>query len=369
MAALEQVLLSAPIGKTSKRCYISNLKILQRYFPDKSMEDILAAPDSTIAVICDKYKNPQTRKAHAAAIKALFKYTPELQCKYPAQHAKWSMFHTTQDRVIATRVMNAEFSDREKTNWVPWDEVLRKEHHLSQTEYGSMRHLLLSMYTHIEPLRQDFGNVQILLTMPKSVSNLTCNGVVVPSKGPGTLILSKYKTQNSYGVYRRDLPESLTEIIRKSLEDTPRGYLFIDIHGKPYTSSNSFTKYSNKILRDLFAKRFTVSMIRHSFISNIDFNSSTPMQLIQTSRNMAHSMMQQQLYRRMPNAEHRQPAAHTFTANQPQPPPPPPPPLSPTPAPSRPALPAPRTITTTGRTSTGSRPTNQAGQRYVTISI
>ena len=132
----------------------------------------------------------------------------------------------------------------------------------------------------------------------------------------------------------------MTSLIRESLRRRPRKFLFDQEDGTPYLKRNSFTKFSNRVLERLFGKKFTVSMMRHSFISEgVDYNESTPGALFETARHMHHSIAQQQLYRRKVNdpVETAGPTAGTAAPVYPQqqqllPPAPPPP------APSPPAL-------------------------------
>lgn len=294
--------MAAPISEQSKKCYLRNLRTLTtKVVPGHSIEEVIQHADTSIAQIQKKYENTQTRKAMAAAIKALFKHVPSLKTKFPTQADAWNAFHAAQDRIISTKVMNSEMSERERANWVEWADVIAKQRALARDAYGSDEHLLLSMYTLIEPLRQDFGNVAVIPAMPRNMSDLgEGNHIAIPEQGPGTLVLSKYKTQGAYGIYTRDIPAELADVIRASLRRKPRGWLFVGARGKPFPL-HTFTIYSNKLLQTIFGKKVTVTTLRHSFISNIDFNQSTPSQLMRTSRNMAHSLIQQQLYRRRPD--------------------------------------------------------------------
>jgi hypothetical protein len=52
-----------------------------------------------------------------------------------------------------------------------------------------------------------------------------------------------------------------------------------------------------------------VSLLRHSFISSTDFNEATPKELIQKAKNMTHSLLMQQMYRRRLPTEKKVPEA------------------------------------------------------------
>ena len=152
-------------------------------------------------------------------------------------------------------------------------------------------------------LRQDFGNIRVLRGRPAIPKAYEQHNyiVILPNGSDGELTLNKYKTSSKYKTLTRQIPDKLIRVILASLRKQPRDYLFVDDRGLPYTKKNSYTKYSNRILQKIFNKRVTVSTLRHSFISSIDFNASTPRDLFEKSRNMAHSIAMQQLYRKKPD--------------------------------------------------------------------
>jgi integrase len=151
----------------------------------------------------------------------------------------------------------------------------------------------------MEPVRADYGNVA-LVDRPLPGGNY----IVMPTH---TLVLNEYKTKTKYGTFHRNVPQELMDIIRLSLQRHPRQYLFVDESGRPYELQNSYTKFANRLLKNIFGKSVTISLLRHSFISGIDFNRTTPAQLMEISHNMMHSMVMQQLYRRQvePSSPHQ----------------------------------------------------------------
>ncbi|KAL4852911.1 hypothetical protein ACK3TF_006039 [Chlorella vulgaris] len=285
------------LSESSKAQYLEKLSTLTK-LTGQSLEWILDHPEEVYAAILKSYTSSSTHRAFIAAIKAVYHYNEGLQASKHAAYEKYAEYQAIASQVLQDRYMNAEPSDRERKNWVPWAEVLAKERELAATQCGSTDHLLLAMYCLIEPLRQDFGKLRVLLDrMPPSDS--TRNFLAIARDGSwGKLILNQYKTAKHYSTFERDLPPNLLRIIKASLIAHPRRYLFVTEHGLPYEKSNSFTQFSNRVLKRLFGRAFTVSMMRHSRISSIDFNVSTPGQLFSTAHNMRHSLATQQLYRR-----------------------------------------------------------------------
>lgn len=288
---------SGTLSANSKGQYIERLSTLSKAM-GKSPDYFVNHPKTVAEFVQAKYTCPLTQRSFIVAIKALFHHNPELKMSHARQFSAYGLFQNAMSQEVHQRYMNAEPSEKERQNWVPWPEVVAKERELASTEYGSTNHLLLAMYCLIEPLRQDYGAVRILVDQrpaPFAKGNYL---VISKDASQGTLILNDYKTAKSYGAFERTLPANLMGVIRQSLIRQPRAYLFVDDSGDAYASKNSYSKFSNRILKRLFGKSFTVSMMRHSHISNIDFNASTPGQLMQTSKNMAHSLAMQQMYRR-----------------------------------------------------------------------
>lgn len=320
------------IGKSTKKLYIRNLTYLVEK-TQRPLEELIRRPRSTFQIIQREYENVKTRKTLIIAIKAIFKYVPELRCSEERAWKKWHDYFIRLDHQITTALRSGEPTSRERHNWVPWANVVAKEQDLARTEFGSWDHLLLAMYTLIPPARQDYNAVYIVHKKPQEISR--GNFIVLPEDTslPATLYMNNYKTFKAYGTYTRELPLDLTKVIRASLNKHPRRFLFIQENGEPYLKRDSYTHFSNRALERLFGKRFTVTMIRHSFISEgLDFNSATPGELFDAAKDMHHSLAQQQLYRRKMHhlggvsAPQQQPQLQQQPQAPPQQPPPPPPP-------------------------------------------
>jgi hypothetical protein len=290
------------ISQNSKLLYLNQLKSLAKLFPGVSYDDILRQPKTSYLKIKKAYPNFNTQRSFIAAVKALLKHVDGLQCVFEKDAQKWNDLYMKLTTHINKRVESASLSEREEKSWIDWSSVLETVHKLGNSEYGSMRHLLLCMYTFIEPLRQDYGHVKLTRTQPLSPLNGENKGnYMVFGKQNTTLYLNTYKTFKKYNTLVRPIPEKLRNVILHSLRSKPRKWLFIDAFGDPYTNRNSYTKWCNRMLYSIFQpKKVTVSTLRHSFISSIDYNRALPGQLFKVAHNMGHSVAQQQMYRRKP---------------------------------------------------------------------
>lgn len=287
----------APISDTTRKQYAASLCTFLNFAGGPgNLERLVSRPRESLELLEGQYSNYQTRKSFVAAVKALFKYVPGVGRAYPDAKPAWHDAFKSIDKCILDHVATAEPTHRELVNWVTWEDVLAKQRELATMSYGSTEHLLLSMYSLIEPLRADYGNVKLVRRLLDE-STTTGNFASLPPATP-RLVLNEYKTSARYGRFERDLPPALVDVIQKSLELHPRDHLFVDESGAPYVRTNSYIKFANRILEKLFAKKFTMRLLRHSFVSGLDFNESTPGELMKHSKNMLHSMTQQQLYRR-----------------------------------------------------------------------
>jgi len=289
---------SFEISQSTKKAYAIQIERLIEE-TGQPLEYILRHPQETINTLDSLNTSIVTKRSRISSLCGLLKHWDEGKKKYTTEHQQWCSFQRDLNRSISEKALDGEASEREIINWVPWHKVLAREKELSKTQYGSNEHLLLAMYTHIEPMRADFGNVKLYFSDPPDCTRTREGNFVYCSKDPqkSYICLNQYKTMKKYGRFHRKLPDSLVQIIHANLVIQPREYLFA-FDGEPYTKKNSFGKYANRIFNNLFQKRMTISLMRHSFISAIDFNMTKAKDLIQVSRNMQHSLGMQQYYRR-----------------------------------------------------------------------
>lgn len=293
----KETIQNTDLSEKTKALYVGQIeKLLQE--TGKPIEWILAHPDETIRALDETDYSLPTKRNRVSSICSLFKYWGDASGELSPEREKWCAAQKRMNHESMVRILEGNPSTREIINWVPWNKVLRMERFLRKTEFASPKHLLLAMYTHIEPMRSDFGHVAILTAKPEQCDS-SMNWVflsTVPHQS--TICLNKYKTHNKYGTFTRILPESLVTILRANLAQHPRKYLFVTTSNMPYTKNNSFTKYANRTLYQIFGKHLSISLLRHSFISAIDYNRSTPGDLVSVSKNMMHSLSMQQMYRR-----------------------------------------------------------------------
>ncbi len=289
------------VSATTRRQYVRQLLKWISISGAGNIRDVISAPEVMFQLLDREPLSEHAKKLMIASVCSLLKHSDDLGSKYCAQKLKWSAKLKSMNELHFERSSTMQATPREIVNWVEWKDVLRKERELATYEFGSDRHLLLALYCLIDPIRADFGNVRVAIDkrIGRRYDEKKYNHIYLTSTaGKSFLVLHEYKTSKTYGRFARYLPDELARIIASNMQNNPREWLIIDTHGNPYDKRNSFTKYVNRVLEELFNKKFTIRMLRHSRISSVDYNEATPREIIKLSKNMHHSVGMQQLYRR-----------------------------------------------------------------------
>ena len=156
---------------------------------------------------------------------------------------------------------------------------------------GSIHKLLIGFYTHIPPVRADYFATQLL---PFGQTPTSPNYIFYDSIHSHSVI-TDFKTSSFYKQITNDLPSELHRQLILSLQKFPRNYLFVNKNGEPFTR-NGFTKWASEHLFQLSKKGLTITMLRHIYISSLDFN-SPPVLLLEIGKKMGHQLSQQMLYK------------------------------------------------------------------------
>jgi hypothetical protein len=156
---------------------------------------------------------------------------------------------------------------------------------------GSINKLLIGFYTYIPPVRADYFATQLL---PFGHIPTSSNYIFYDSTHSHSVI-TDFKTSAVYKQIVNDLPPELHRQLILSLQQFPRNYLFVNKNGEPFTR-NGFTKWAVERLFQIFNKGLTLTMLRHIYISSLDFNiAATELQAI--GLKMGHQLSQQMLYK------------------------------------------------------------------------
>ena len=285
-----QSIMDAPLSSVSKRVYLQRLKVLMQEL-HMNIAMLISTPQEVIEWIRKTYSSEQTQKSYISAILAVFRHNKGLKEKEQSAYKVWYEAFASIHNTIEERYKHNEPTQKQKEVYVPFADIIRKRDELPR---GSFERLLFAFYTYLPPLRCDFNRVHICYD---SASDKEKNYITLHKDGTcGTLVLQEYKTQKSKEAFQKILPVELCNELRESLALHSREWLFVDKKGQPF-SAKSYTQWANRTLAKVLGKRMTISMLRHSFINSLDFNTLTVAEKEAIAKDMAHTVGTQDRYR------------------------------------------------------------------------
>jgi len=155
-----------------------------------------------------------------------------------------------------------------------------------------VRKLLLGMYTYIYPVRADYYATQIIREHEKP----TYPNYIRMYSDHAELKLTEFKTAKVFkAIHHPSLPEPLFHLIRQSLEESPRDFLFVNSDNKPYLR-NTYSKWASETLQNMFGVELNLTMIRHLFITTVSMELPAS-ELKKIGDLMGHTLSSQRLYK------------------------------------------------------------------------
>lgn len=294
------------LSKNSRKHYKEKLAKLCREFkqdptyilthPQETMEFINAMKDCQGELI-----GVNTKKALVLSVQALFKHLPDMTKRVPEKSKKlWKQY--TMDIAEQGKKLqyNNELTENEKKGWVDWNDVLAKRDEYAESDYGGIKHLILSLYTYIPPLRNDFGMVKIYPTLKaRLVENPNKNdgNFLILTDRSAMFYLNDYKTKHSYGQQKIELPTELRRVIKASLRKIPRDYLLWNWCDKtPHPSDASASNSVCRHFKEIFGKPMNTKLMRHSYLSTDEVRNMTTYERERLARRMLHSFVMSSAY-------------------------------------------------------------------------
>lgn len=282
------------MSEVTKRQYIRRLEMLAEIGGHADPWTAISHHKATIAALEARYRDkPASLHIFSTVVLSSYKYVPRLKTVAPASFAAWTRVSEDAKIPLEHHALSAQPTARQAHGWVPFPEIVEMRESLP---VGSDARLLISMYTLIPSVRNDLSNMTIYTSTPPVGTG--GNYLVLPSRGTARMVITEFKTSKSYQAIKQDLPASLVAEIRASLSLNPRKLLFVTMRGQlPYNSENAFSSWANRLLKRTFGKPLTLTLMRHSYVSSLDFNNMTPLERMDIARKMGHSVTAQMQYR------------------------------------------------------------------------
>lgn len=281
----KQLVEDKKVAESTANLYIKNLWTLNggKEFNNLSFLRKTEEVEKQLAEYADS-----TRKTYLASIVSvlsLFKDKPTYKKVHQHYHDK--MMTASTESKEKDKESGGEKTQKQKDNWIAWDEVLKVKTDLFETvkafagqktltaqQYTELLSLvILSLYTELPPRRnQDYTDMFVVGKwndkMDTSKNYLDLLG--------SQFIFNKYKTSKKYGTQTVDFKNAdmLNTIISMYIKHHPlhKGKITKNTEfrflahqdGSPLSAVNSITRVLNKV----FGKKVGSSMLRHIYLSS-----------------------------------------------------------------------------------------------------
>ena len=314
------------------------------YSYDTTFDFIISNPKIFIKYLNDFLKSKKGRQGetlglhvkegYVNVIKALFNYTPSKKQYDNNQFNIWCKVYMKIKKPLDDQYKSNKPTKRQEEAYIPFEELDKKRKLLPK---GSPERLLLSMYTLIPPVRNDYWRTRIYKNYEdynknKNIDSLAKNYIIFDfnykdyienneeeneenitednaeiynltvdiNDDISLLVLNEYKTAKYHGQLNIILPNELKKEIQYSLDERPRDYLFVYIStGKPFKDSGALTKWANPKLKKLFNnEKISIITFRNIYVSRRDLELETKsgLERDKIAKIMGHSLEQQQKY-------------------------------------------------------------------------
>ena len=288
------------LAESSRKLFSAKLEQFLTYMPKGStIESIIDNPDIAVKALGSQTTIAQTeanKHMFYSAVVAYLKHTDDGKRRSQRTKDRWTEIQKANWELRRKQGLDNEplANQTEVANTITWANITAKRDTLKA---GSIDKLLLSLYTYIPPVRADYYDCRI--NPPKSIiEDKKSNYVILTdSNTTSSIVLRDFKTAAKYKEIKHVIPLPLFNEIKASLQEKPRAYLFTmpSDNKRPY-DRNSFSKWANKTLKELFTVPVTLTTLRHLFISTIDFNKTRGTELEKIGNSMGHSIAMQKGY-------------------------------------------------------------------------
>lgn len=185
----------------------------------------------------------------------------------------------------ATQATPQEATEKEKENWLDWEDVMKLNKMLKEKFHQSIEALedaiLVALYTDTEPCRNDYAKVGFTAEYPNWLDLKT-----------GLLTIRQHKTAKTEGSIFRQLPYDVLVLIHLlRAKEVQRPMLFWEDEAKLSARLISiFERHTNK--------KIGSTLLRHIFITHKRKGDTTLKEKAELAAKMGHSQQTQELYRR-----------------------------------------------------------------------
>lgn len=359
MEGLKRALVNGDIKPETFKAYVDRLHRIKRIADMSDISLIFTSPPS-VSIDCVRLlDSAHSRRNCASAVRAAVTWWwPPLP---PSQEAtdyydEWSDYHKEVDLEVDYNAAHGIRPAADMDAMIPWEEeaMVKRD---AMVDKDGQPYLVVCMYTMIPPVRADFPDCRILRDEPVDEDRKLGNYMVVTKHRPRyiRLVINEWKTEpkskpksaadlddpeddaNKVVIqqkggrrarverYDRILPKQLEAVIRRSLEDQPRRFLFtprpwrtntncLGKDDKPFIDGKAFGTWANNVFKKHIGKGITITVLRRMYIKykdNVGMNAAQEEELADA---MLHSTSMQRRYLSEPITKEVEPLFEPYFA-------------------------------------------------------
>ena len=294
------------LAPSSRSLFSKKLKQFATFMPDgkQTIQFVVDNPEKAAKALKAQTAIAQTeanRHLFYSAVVAYLKHTDDGKRRSEPLKQRWETLQKENWEVRRQQSLDNEPLQAQQTvaNTLTWQDVVKRREELPR---GSIERLLLSLYTHLPPVRADYYAVKINPNPIPATMTKTNYIIVGPTAATSTMVLRDFKTSGKYKEIKSALPQGLYDDIQASLKEATRRYLFTmpTDPTRPY-DRGAFSKWANKVLTATFQVPMTLTTLRHLYVSTLDFNKTKASELERIGNSMGHSIAMQKGYQWIKN--------------------------------------------------------------------
>lgn len=242
----------------------------------------LTNPNDVVEYLEALGRKPTTVRLNIWTLIAYHKeHTPDLDLKeFRAVYVKLT-------KALSEKAVKQSKEGREDRS-LEWPKVLETAEKIQADEdIPTETKLLVSLFTELPPVRNDYVKLRIYKKAPKTDEG----NYIIVNASRGEIVINEHKTCKEYGALRRSLPDGLRNRFHEYVKENPdKTHLF---NVSPQCVSNWISKAFFKHC----GKRIASTSLRHSYISEFRKGDKSLIEKKTLARSMGHDLWLQELYR------------------------------------------------------------------------
>jgi integrase len=262
---------------------------LKMWRPAKTLEWLMDNPVKAVARMTTCKTIAHSPSNHHNYLTAIIAYIRHELGRHP-MFEEWKRIQIENFAPIREHYLSGLPTERQKKMEVEWADVIRVRDALPM----SATKILLAFHTMLDPIRCDLYKCHLFDTDDEEYVNLQDNYITIE---PATLYLNDYKTSKTHGRQIIPLPDELAALLFDYMAEVVRSRsLLFETETGDFFTRNSFSKWTTRKLTAAFEKPMNITALRHSYISNLDFNRKTK-ELGVIAKKMGQTLGMQRAYR------------------------------------------------------------------------